>query len=330
MQGLAGAGDQRDQIRALKQAGRLAEAEALLRAALAERPGDPWLRVSLADLYMRQDKLLEAEHLAAEVLAARPDHAGALTVLGNLQARERRYEEARQSFELAARAGGGEYVLGRLVDVYLHLGRHQEALDLCRRELEGRPDSLRFLRGLARAQERLGQTEGAAATYRRILELAPDDAFAYSRLARLQTADQDPARAARELERLLQVGARSQNPHLHALAGDKKRAAGDLAGAAAAYARAVELAPDDLYARKQLGYCLVRLGRHGEAVAVLREAVLREPGDYYARNSLAAAARRAGLAPDLAQFLRAAIAGHPERRPLWGLVRQLESGREAP
>lgn len=314
----------RDQIRSLKQSGRLAEAESLLRAALADRPGDPWVRVSLADLYMRQGKLLEAEHLAAEVLAERPEHAGALTVLGNLHYRQRAYDQAQTYFDAAVRAGGGEYAAGRLADTLLKQKRFAEALELCRARLEPAPDSPRFLRPLAAAQEGLGQREAAAETYRRLLELTPDDQFAYSRYVRLQTSGADPARASGEVERLLRVGSRERNPHLHMLAGDRKKQAGDLAGALAAYQRALELDPADLYARKQAGFCLSRLERHAEAVAMLEPVVLADPADYYTRNSLLGAARRAGLALDVAGRLREAVVADPSRRPLWALIRRLE------
>jgi Flp pilus assembly protein TadD len=61
--------------------------------------------------------------------------------------------------------------------------KHAEAIDAYRAALESKPDWAEVIHALATAQSKLGQHEVAIATLKRVLELTPDDSFAYTSLS---------------------------------------------------------------------------------------------------------------------------------------------------
>jgi len=61
-----------DRIRSLKEKGRFAEAEEEIKRELGKNPHRPFLKMSLADLCLRQDRLTQARMLVEEVLAQDP------------------------------------------------------------------------------------------------------------------------------------------------------------------------------------------------------------------------------------------------------------------
>jgi Flp pilus assembly protein TadD len=59
-------------------------------------------------------------------------------------------------------------------------GRNADAIVAFRAALEGRPEWIDAMHALATAQSRLGDQDAALATIERVIELDPDDPFAYT------------------------------------------------------------------------------------------------------------------------------------------------------
>lgn len=72
-----------DRIRSSKESRRYSEAEEEIRYELQKNPEQSFLKTSLADVYLRQGRLIEARILIDEVLARDPQHPEALSVLGD-------------------------------------------------------------------------------------------------------------------------------------------------------------------------------------------------------------------------------------------------------
>ncbi|HEX6842548.1 MAG TPA: tetratricopeptide repeat protein [Stellaceae bacterium] len=130
----------------------------------------------------RADRLREAEPLYAAVLAAEPDHPDALHFLGVLKHRQ---------------------------------GASEEAVALIRRALALAP-SPDLHNNLGNVLLQSGEPEAAAAAYRRVVELRPDDAAAHHNLGiALQAMDQ-PAEAEAALERAIELEPRQALFHYSA------------------------------------------------------------------------------------------------------------------
>ena len=73
-----------------------ARAATLLEAAVKLRPDEPDPRLQLAQLYLAQERLEQGESHLRQVIEHHPEHAVALGQLGELYARQGRWDEARR------------------------------------------------------------------------------------------------------------------------------------------------------------------------------------------------------------------------------------------
>lgn len=104
-------------------------------------------------------------------------------------------------------------------------------------------------------------------------------------------------------------------------------ARGDWAGAAAAYRRAVALAPTQPGYRNDLGYALLRQDKATEALFILRQAHELSPGNARVRNNLLLALIRAGHRADADSMLRSIIDADDRRLTEAALDRVLRDAR---
>jgi len=90
-----------DRVRSLKEKGRFAEAEEEIQRELKKNPDQPFLKLNLADLYLRQDRLAQARILVEEVLSQDPRHPQGLAVLGEIFLKQNSPKEALECFRQA-------------------------------------------------------------------------------------------------------------------------------------------------------------------------------------------------------------------------------------
>jgi len=134
---------------------------------------------------------------------------------------------------------------------------------------------LRTLLEQAVARHRAGQLGEAAAGYREVLQLHPDQPDALHLLGLLCHQQGQPAEAAELLGRA--IAARPQVPAYHLARAVALRAAGNPNAAIAEFRETIRLDPGVAEAHHQLGNALKAAGRFPEATASLREAARRAP-----------------------------------------------------
>jgi tetratricopeptide (TPR) repeat protein len=179
------------------------------------------------------------------------------------------------------RAGGAGYdahlVLGA---AFRHKGYHDEALREYRRAAAlGAPEAT-IARAVGEAQLLRGSPEAAVVPWTRLTALAPEDAGAWlGRAGAAHLAGRpDEARAA--YERTLALAPRDGEPAAwaHNGLGALRWAAGDLAGAAQAFAEAAARAPHAAAPRQNHATALGAMGDGARAVAAARDVVRDAPG----------------------------------------------------
>ena len=274
----------------------------------------------------------DAVREAEATLALDSDEAGAHTVLGRAALRSRRLKQA---IGHLARAYGRSPTARRAelwVRALREAGDLDEAAAVLGRERE-RDDRLSaaLRREEALLAEGRGEADRAAALWTELLEDPGEGAFARGRLLRLRTRDMPGDRAAEEL--LAAARVRSANDpeagrEILLAAADRRRADGDLLGAAEAYRRYLEERPGDPYVLRQLAFVLRRQGLVSEAQPLLETLLRAEPGDAYVRNALVADYMAAGEAEEGLSLLRAVLAEHPEAKGLYAAIRRLRAGTE--
>lgn len=292
--------------------------------------GYAWLRKARASgdppLYLRA-------HACAEVaLALAEGDRASLNLLGLVLLHDRRFAEARDAAErVLSRDEGDALALGTLSDAALELGHFEAAAAAAQRMIDQRPGlpsyaraaHLRWLQGDAASAKRImrlaidagdprepealawtlaqaaamfwheGDYEAADRGFERAL--AAQDAYPPALVGRARVA---LARGAfgRAVELLERAHRRSPEAEIAWLLGDARMAAGDHAGAAQAYASAVDAGRRSDRRTLALYYATKGLERDEALRLAAAERALR--GDVYTEDTLAWALYRAGKLPE--------------------------------
>ena len=219
----------------------------------------------------------------------------------------------------------------KLANALARRGRFDEAIDHYDRLLERQPDHAPSLVRRANARLNLGRRGPALADFERAVAAAPDDPEVRHSYAEALDYLGDDAGAARQRAAAARRADGGQRAELAARDGDRLLRTGDLAGAEAAYRRALALEPGLTDARFQLASVLGHRGRYAEAIGEFERVIEEAPLHGPARRGRATARlllgrwsdARAGLEGDvrempldrgLAQMLARLLAIAPDAR----------------
>jgi tetratricopeptide (TPR) repeat protein len=178
----------------------------------------------------------------------------------------------------------------------------RDSVTLWTRALAVDPANDVALYNLALALDARGDSAGAEAQYRRLLEVVPDHDVGRRNLELLEAA---------RLER----------------EGNEQAAAGHLAEAAELYSRALQRDAARLHARRSRGMALAQLGRYEEAIPDLAEAARAPDAEASVSGALAFALAETGRREEARATLQSALARHPGERRLATALTALESNR---
>ncbi len=227
---------------ALRDAGRLDEAEKQLLPLLERAPGDADLRYQLGVVLQMQGKNASAKAAYGAALALDPTHADANNNLGVILKGDGAFDQALQHHQraLAARPGSLD-ALNNIAVALQALGRTGESLPYFERALALRPDHAGLHYNYAAALHALARLDAAIGHYRTALQLEPGLAFAH-----------------RSLAGALQMDGRLDEAELQ-------------------FRRALELDPQDAESWYALGSLLLGVARLADAVESFRKALVLRP-----------------------------------------------------
>lgn len=228
----------------------------------------------------------------------------------------------------------------RLAESLLALGETGAAGDEAAR-LAARPGfevAAHWLRG--RAAAAAGDDQAAVEQFRAVLERAPSADVVHRSLGlslrRLGLDAEAGAHLEHEgkgqvpypdplLERILGL-ARTAGAYLRR--GNQELVAERPERAAEEFRRGLEVAPDHLELRLNLGLALARAGRPADAAEAFREAVRRHPDSARAHHDLGSALRAAGRSAEAIEALRRATELQPDYPSAWFNLANALSGEE--
>ena len=227
-----------------------------------------WLHL-LGYLYQQTGRLEESADRLLAARRAQPDDRAAAARLGDVYLGLNRLREAREQFQsvmttfpAAAASGLGE--------VALREGRFEEAIGYFRAALERVTQATSIHYSLAMAYRGLGRLDEAR--------------------SHLQQRGPGGIRAADPIVEELQTLVRGER--LLVIQGRRAYEAGQFQDAAAAFTRAIGVAPGSVAARVNLGLTLSQLGRDADAVEHLRVGFEETPGDANVSGALIGALLR--------------------------------------
>lgn len=282
-------------------------ADACYRNAVRLAPHDfRWLHL-LGYLHYQRRDLREAVDFYRRALDANPDDDVALVYLGNLYLWLNRPGEARARFE-AALPRFPASALNGLGETALVERRFAEALRYFEDALGRVPGPGRIHYSMAMAYRGLGRIDEAR--------------------SQLEQAGPNTVRPVDPLADTLQGLLRGER--VHVIEGRLAYQAGDFTSAAAAFARAVDAAPDSADARVNLGAALAQTGDLDGAIQHLEAALRLDAGNAAAHRSLGAVLALENRHADAVTHYRAAAALAPDDPEVQrGLARSLLAlGRE--
>jgi tetratricopeptide (TPR) repeat protein len=270
-----------------------------------------------------QGKLDEAIALYRAALARDPNDALTHSNLGTALKANGQLDEAiaqyRTALDLAPNDADGHYNLGNAL---MAQGKLVDAADRFREALRIEPGLAEAHLNLGIALGSLGQTDDAADHFRRAIELEPDAVAAINNLGLLRAAQGRLDEATALFRRALAIDANFAEAHMN-LASTL-----DQAGAAAEafphFRRAVELAPDSASAHNDLGAMLARQNQLDDAVGHFRQAIRLAPDFAEAHGNLAMALQIQGKLEDAIHHYQEATRlapGNPE------MQRRLQAAR---
>ena len=310
-----------EQARALRREGRLAEAEKELIEALEEAPRHSLLRSSLANLYVRQGKLLEARVLVDEILTAEPHCVEALVVRGEIASKERRWPEALQDFEEARQMDPQPFLILRRCRTLREMSRYAEALEVLDSALVADRENVGLLKEKALVLNRMQRWEDALGLYEKIRLLTPEDSFVQKEILRLKGLSRAGDAVIKELRTTVGLSSRRDDAQLHGLLAQKLKEAGQVQEAAAEYRTASDLAPENVYFLKQQGFCHYNLQEYDQALECLGRAFRSDPADFYVKGALEKIYVNLGRPEDFLALLQDVRGLHPHQRKLMGWIK---------
>ena len=302
-------------------------AEAPLRRAIQLAPREPEAYLLLAQLHLERREPSRAVQVVEALAAALPGEASGYRRLGlSLAERGDDARAVRMLTRAQERDPGDVEVLMALARLHEKAGRLSEAEDALARALERDPDSQMMLVSAGRLALKLGSSVRARAYFDRLLSLSADPELAVQVALSFLSAH-DPASAAQVLDSARR--GRAASPRISFYSGLVHERLRQFGPAAAAYAEV----PDDselaANARTRRGVCLSQLGRHAEALALLRQSVAEQPEDAELRVQQARALERGGEPERAVATLQEAFARKPEAELREALVSTLRRNRRS-
>lgn len=288
--------------------GRLDEARQAFEAALPLAGAEAAAHFGLGRVTLAQgDAAAAARHFEA-TLASQPGASEVRNPLGMAYRKLGRLDDARKALAgygegqvtfpdplveqiFALNAGSRQYVVAGTMA--LRERRFAEAAESLRKALEtGSGGDATVWANYGVALERLGDPAGAERSYRKALELQPENVRAHYNLGTLLASRGDRRQGVEHLETAARLDPDSRDVLFNL--GQALAEAGEPARALEAWDRLLKLSPQDPAARFQRAQALSSLGRHAEAAAELGAVVAAVPGEVAPRAAQANALLLAG------------------------------------
>lgn len=313
----------------LRKRGQYLEAENELKEALEEEPDHFLLRSSLAELYMRQDRLAEARILAEAILSTNPQYSQALYILGEVFFKENRFDQALQFFRQASQKDSRPYLILRVARTLRKIEQYEEALETLDSTLVSERQNSLFLKEKALVLGRMEKWDEALSIYEKLNELDPNDSFIRKEIYRLKGKNRPDEKVIQELKTVVKLPSRKDDPQLHGFLGQKFREAGEFKEAAAEFQVARRLAPNDVFFLKQEGFCYYRLKDYDKAIETLGEALRKDPGDFIVKTSLEKIYATIDNLKGFMLLLEGILKYHPHNVKLMGTLKKVKKQVDA-
>ncbi len=313
----------KDRLSHLLQNQQYREAQEEIEKSLRLNPDQPALKITLADLYLKQGRLAPAKIILEEILNVDPQNERALSLLGDVFLKEQKPQDAWQCYHQAFLRTPREYFLLQMVRALKKMHRYEEALLELDKVLVTKPQHLTFLKEKALILTRLKRYDQALAIYEKLKELTPADNFVQKEILRLRSQQKPQSQVLQDLQTVVRMESKKDDAQMHGLLAQKLKDAGLIREAIAEYKIAATLDPQNPYFLKQQGFCHYRQKEYDQASQCLQEALRHDPADIIVRKTLQKIFTATGQLEKFLSLLEEIFRHHPEQVNLLGTIRSL-------
>ena len=292
------------------QSGNHGAAVTLIERAIRVRSDEPAFHNNLGTALRALGRLDEAATAYRRAVALKPDYAEAHHDLALVLRSRGKLDEALASLRMVvARQPGFTRAHSNLAGTLELLGRHEEAAAACREAIARNPDSPDLRVNLSTTLRALGRADEAEASCQRALEIDPDLAEAHNNLgiALLDQGRLDEAATAFRMAIALKPGL----PEPHNNLGNALKDMGRLDEAIDAFRRALAAGPNYVLAHNNLGVALHDQGELDAAVTAFRKAIDLMPDFPEALGNLGNALRDQGRLDAAVDAFQRALGARP-------------------
>lgn len=315
--------DQKDHLRHLLQNQQYKEAQEEIERRLKKNPDQPSLKITLAEIYFKQERLTAAKIILEEILLIDPQNERALSILGDIFLKEQKPQEALNCYRQAFARAPREYFLLQAARALKKMNRYEESLLELDKVLIAKPQTLTFLKEKALILTRLKRYDQALTIYEKIKELTPADNFVQKEIIRLRSQQKPKSQVLKDLQTVVGMESRKDDAQMHGLLAQKLKDAGMLREAIAEYKIASTLDPRNPYFLKQQGFCHYRQKEYDLARECLQEAFRHDPADIIVRKTMQKIFTVTGQLEKFLIFLEEILQSHPEQITLLGTIKSL-------
>jgi tetratricopeptide (TPR) repeat protein len=290
------------------------------RRALERDPDDAGMHVLVAQSLVRQQRMDEAlrelEQVPVERRGAEEEFA-----IGRVHTLRGDPGRARVHLAAAAEHEPHRYeILRALLDLDMREGRLAESAERVGAALRARPDDARLVQLHGEVSLYTGDTAGAESSFRRAIDLNPNDLQAYGSLARYLAVSGRPEEVVHTYERAL--GANPQSATLHLVVGSLYELRNRSREAVERYEEAIRLDPSLAVAKNNLAYLMAEQGGNlDRALDLAQEAKSLLPDNPNAADTLGWVLYKKNVPSAAIGYLREAESAMPPDDPMINVVR---------
>ncbi len=261
-------------------------AEETLQKAAVLLPKDATVKLGLAELLMRQDKLDDARTLVAEVLAADATQPQALEAMFKLQMARKEWPAAQATVATLLKTypqlPQGDYYSGMVLEAQ---GKSAAAITAYRKALDKSPESIEPLTAIVKAHLAQRQTKEALAVLEGALKRTPNNVVAQNLRGEVLLLAGNAAEAEKSFATTIELNPKI--PATYRNLGSARLARNDAAGAQQAYEAGLKQLPDNEMLLYSMAALDERQGQFDRAIGRYEEFMKRKPDSAMARNNLA-------------------------------------------
>jgi cellulose synthase operon protein C len=296
-------------------AGDSAKAEEALTRRLGAEPKNFAIRAALAQRYAITGRTEDARKVYNDLLSQQPKDTAILLGLADIAIAERNWQQAADYINQARTAAPYNPAPGiALVNLYGLRRDWQNAAALAAQLAEQFPVNPDVLDAKGRIQAAAGSIDGAIDTYKRAVELSPNSIPLLRRYVALLIQAKDFSQARAVLE-----AAVTRDPKNGSVKGDLIRAEAEISGLDAGLAKARAFAaadPDNPFYDIVLAELYEKAGRRGDAIMILEKTVAARPSNDDLVSALSGLYGRSGDFGKADAALKTRLQAEPNNLPI--------------